>query len=183
MCIRDRAYTGLYQGYEARSERWGQTRRFYNPLIAPLERFETGYTVGRDAGRLLVGTRGAVLELSLIHIFMPHVASGKLRALAVAADQRLPSAPQVPAAGEAGDAGLQISSWNAFFAPAGTPPAVLEKLNAALRQTLASPELKTRLAAQGTQLYTGAPDEYQRFIAAEKKKWAEIVKRADIRMD
>ena len=62
----DLAYTGLYQGYEARSERWGQTRRFYNPLIAPLERFETGYTVGRDAGRLLVGTRGAVLEGELI---------------------------------------------------------------------------------------------------------------------
>ncbi|WZB76542.1 hypothetical protein WJ972_13350 [Achromobacter insuavis] len=58
----DLAYTGLYQGYEARSERWGQTRRFYNPLIAPLERFETGYTVGRDAGRLLIGTRAAVLE-------------------------------------------------------------------------------------------------------------------------
>ncbi|MCV6809387.1 filamentous hemagglutinin family protein [Achromobacter ruhlandii] len=62
----DLAYTGLYQGYEARSERWGQTRRFYNPLIAPLERFETGYTVGRDAGRLLIGTRAAVLEGELI---------------------------------------------------------------------------------------------------------------------
>ena len=114
---------------------------------------------------------------------MPHAASGKLRALAVASDQRLPSAPQVPSSSEAGDAALQISSWNAFFAPAGTPPAVLEKLNAALRQTLASPDLKARLASQGTQLYTGAPDEYARFIAAEKAKWSEIVKRADIKMD
>lgn len=58
----DLAYTGLYKGYEAHSERWGQTRYFYNPLIAPRERFETGYTVGRDAGRLLIGTRSAVLE-------------------------------------------------------------------------------------------------------------------------
>jgi len=116
-------------------------------------------------------------------VIMPHAASGKLRALAVASDQRLPSAPQVPSSSEAGDAALQISSWNAFFAPAGTPPAVLEKLNAALRQTLASPDLKARLASQGTQLYTGAPDEYARFIAAEKAKWSEIVKRADIKMD
>jgi tripartite-type tricarboxylate transporter receptor subunit TctC len=82
-----------------------------------------------------------------------------------------------------GDAGLQISSWNAFFAPAGTPPAVLEKLSAALQKTLSSAELKDRLASQGTQLYTGTPDEYQRFIAGEKAKWAEIVKRANIRMD
>ncbi|MDR6601016.1 filamentous hemagglutinin family protein [Achromobacter deleyi] len=62
----DLAYTGLYKGYEAHSERWGQTRYFYNPLIAPRERFETGYTVGRDAGRLLIGTKSAVLEGELV---------------------------------------------------------------------------------------------------------------------
>ncbi|WP_238926427.1 filamentous haemagglutinin family protein [Achromobacter xylosoxidans] len=62
----DLAYAGLYLGYEARSARWGQTRYFYNPLLAPRERFETGYTVGRDAGRLLVGTSGAVLEGELL---------------------------------------------------------------------------------------------------------------------
>ncbi|MFF7055176.1 filamentous hemagglutinin family protein [Achromobacter spanius] len=62
----DLAYTGLYKGYEANSERWGQTRYFYNPLLAPKERFETGYTVGRDAGRLLIGTKSAVLEGDLI---------------------------------------------------------------------------------------------------------------------
>ncbi|KAG1250151.1 hypothetical protein G6F65_018849 [Rhizopus arrhizus] len=62
----DLAYTGLYKGFEANSERWGQTRYFYNPLIAPRERFEAGYTVGRDAGRLVIGTRSAVLEGELI---------------------------------------------------------------------------------------------------------------------
>lgn len=70
-----------------------------------------------------------------------------------------------------------------FFAPAGTPPEVLAALSAALQKTLASAALKERLAAQGTQLYTGTPDEYQRFIAAEKAKWAQIVKRANIKMD
>lgn len=62
----DLAYTGLYKGYEAVHERWGQTRYFYNPLIAPKERQEAGYTVGRDAGRLLIGTKSAVLEGDLI---------------------------------------------------------------------------------------------------------------------
>ena len=66
----DMLYTGLYRGYEQRSERWGEqaTRRFYNPLLAPVTRYEDGYTVGRDAGALVVSTRSAVLELSLIHI-------------------------------------------------------------------------------------------------------------------
>ncbi len=58
----DILYTGLYKGYEATSERWGQTEYFYNPLLAPRERFEDGYTVGRDAGRLVIGTANAVLE-------------------------------------------------------------------------------------------------------------------------
>ncbi|KRC70126.1 hemagglutinin [Achromobacter sp. Root83] len=62
----DLAYTGLYKGYEAQSQRWGHTRYFYNPLIAPRERFETGYTVGRDAGRVLISTKSAVLEGELV---------------------------------------------------------------------------------------------------------------------
>jgi len=56
-------------------------------------------------------------------------------------------------------------------------------LSAALQKTLASQDLKDRLAAQGTQLYMGSPDEYQRFISGEKAKWAQIVKRANIKMD
>uniref|UniRef100_UPI00359FB07F two-partner secretion domain-containing protein n=3 Tax=Pseudomonadati TaxID=3379134 RepID=UPI00359FB07F len=64
----DMLYTGLYRGYEQRSERWGEqaTRRFYNPLLAPATRYEDGYTVGRDAGALVVSTRSAVLEGTLV---------------------------------------------------------------------------------------------------------------------
>ncbi|WP_448632664.1 MULTISPECIES: filamentous haemagglutinin family protein [Pseudomonas fluorescens group] len=58
----DILYTGIYKGYEDHSQRWGQTDYYYNPLIAPRERFEAGYTVGRDAGKLVVSTRNAVLE-------------------------------------------------------------------------------------------------------------------------
>ena len=116
-------------------------------------------------------------------VIMPHVGSGKLKALAVAAQERLPSAPGVPTSGEVGDAALQISSWNAFFVPAGTPDDVVAALNGALQRTLASAELRERLASQGTQLYRGTPDEYQAFIAAEKAKWVEIIQRANIRSE
>ncbi|MBB32004.1 MAG: hemagglutinin [Gemmatimonadetes bacterium] len=62
----DLLYTGVYQGYEDRSERWGQTDYYYNPLLAPRERAELGYTVGRDAGKLIIGTANAVLEGQLV---------------------------------------------------------------------------------------------------------------------
>nr|WP_315526820.1 tripartite tricarboxylate transporter substrate binding protein [uncultured Achromobacter sp.] len=151
-------------------------------LTAGLDIVHVPFKSGSEAVNAAIGEQVDVV-MDASPVIMPHVASGKLRALAVAADKRLPSAPAVPASTEVGDAQLQISSWNAFFAPAGTPPDVLAALNAALQKTLASPELKERLAAQGTQLYTGTPDEYQRFIAGEKTKWTQIVKRANIKMD
>jgi tripartite-type tricarboxylate transporter receptor subunit TctC len=151
-------------------------------LTAGLDIVHVPFKSGSEAVNAAIGEQVDVV-MDASSVIMPHVASGKLRALAVAADKRLPSAPAVPASTEVGDAQLQISSWNAFFAPAGTPPEVLAALNAALQKTLASPELKERLAAQGTQLYTGTPQEYQHFIAGEKTKWTEIVKRANIKMD
>jgi tripartite-type tricarboxylate transporter receptor subunit TctC len=151
-------------------------------LTAGLDIVHVPFKSGSEAVNAAIGEQVDVV-MDASPVIMPHVASGKLRALAVASDKRLPSAPAVPSSAEAGDGALQISSWNAFFAPAGTPPDVLAALNAALQKTLASPELKERLAAQGTQLYTGTPDEYQRFIGGEKAKWAEIVKRANIKMD
>jgi len=151
-------------------------------LTAGVDIVHVPFKSGSEAVNAAIGEQVDVV-MDASPVIMPHVTSGKLRALAVASDKRLPSAPAVPASTEAGDAGLQISSWNAFFAPAGTPPEVMAALNAALQKTLASPELKEKLAAQGTQLYTGTPDEYQRFIGGEKSKWAEIVKRANIRMD
>ena len=151
-------------------------------MTAGLDIVHVPFKSGSEAVNAAIGGQVDVV-MDASPVIMPHVAAGKLRALAVASDRPLPSAPGVPPSAQAGDAGLQISSWNAFFAPAGTPPEVAQKLNAALRQTLASPELQQKLAAQGTQLYSGAPEEYQRFIAAEKAKWAEIVKRADIKME
>jgi len=151
-------------------------------LTAGLDIVHVPFKSGSEAVNAAIGEQVDVV-MDASPIIMPHVASGKLRALTVAADKRLPSAPAVPASPEVGDAGLQISSWNAFFAPAGTPPEVVAALSAALQKTLASQDLKDRLAAQGTQLYMGSPDEYQRFIAGEKAKWAEIVKRANIKMD
>ncbi|WP_419710764.1 filamentous haemagglutinin family protein [Pseudomonas sp. NFX224] len=67
----DILYTGLYKGYEDHSERWGQTSYFFNPLIAPRQRFESGYSVGRDAGQLVIATNNAVLDGQLVSDVFP----------------------------------------------------------------------------------------------------------------
>jgi tripartite-type tricarboxylate transporter receptor subunit TctC len=123
---------------------------------------------GGEAVNAALGDQVDVV-MDAIPVIIPHVKAGK-------------AAPGVPTSAQAGNPELKISSWNALFAPAGTPPAVLEKLNAALRQALSNPEFKQALEAQGSQPYTGAMQEYQDFISAEKRKWNTIVKEANIRI-
>lgn len=121
--------------------------------------------------------------MDAIPVIMPHVDSGKLNALLLASSQSLPAAQGVPTAEEAGNETLQISSWNAFFVPAATPDDVVQTLNAALQETLASEDLRERLGEQGIQVSKGTPEEYDAFIAAEKARWADVVERADIRIE
>ena len=137
---------------------------------------------GGEAVNAAVGGHGD-LVMDAIPVVMPHVKSGKLVALALAAQNRSNAAPDVPTSAEVGNEGLRISSWNALFVPAGTPAAAVETLNAALQKALASPALKQRLEAQGSEVYTGTLDEYQTFITAETQKWEDIVKTANIQLN
>ena len=90
-------------------------------MTAGLDIVHVPFKSGSEAVNAAIGGQVDVV-MDASPVIMPHVAAGKLRALAVASDR--PSAPGVPPSAQAGDAGLQISSWNAFFAPAGTPPEV-----------------------------------------------------------
>ena len=105
---------------------------------------------------------------------------GALRALAVTGGQRLPALPEVPTVQQAGVAGYEVASWNALAAPAGTPPAVLEALNAAVRQALQEPAVRQRLEALGMRLQASSPEALERLLAAEVERWAGVIRRAKI---
>ena len=107
---------------------------------------------------------------------MPHVKSGKLRALAVTTTRRSPAAPDVPTMAEAGVTGFDISNWFGVFAPAGTPAAVLDRLNAEFVKALALPDVKERLASQGAETVGNSRDEFAAFIKAEAAKYAQLIK-------
>ncbi|WP_374665383.1 tripartite tricarboxylate transporter substrate binding protein [Ramlibacter sp.] len=114
---------------------------------------------------------------------LQHVQGGKLRALAVTSARRSPILPDVPTLAEAGLPGTEIYEWNAVFAPAGTPDAVVDKLAAALQKALDAPDVKARIAQLGGESQKGTPDSAAQFIRAQMALWARVVKERGITVE
>ena len=114
---------------------------------------------------------------------LQHVQAGKLRPLAVTSAKRSVILPNVPTMAEAGVAGYEVYEWNALFAPAGTPVAVVTKLAAALQKTLDSPDVKARIAQLGGEIQTAKPDTAQQFVRQQTVLWAKLVKERGISLD
>ena len=115
--------------------------------------------------------------------WLPQVQAGALRVLAVSSGQRfadLPDVPTVQQAGGAALAGYDLASWNALAAPAGTPPAVLVRLNSAANDALRQPAVLQQLKTLGVRPRGGTPDELRQLLATETRHWAEVVRRAGI---
>lgn len=108
---------------------------------------------------------------------------GKLRALAVTSAQRSPFMPDVPTASEAGIPGLQIDFWWGLLAPAGTPPAIVKRLNEALNWTLAQPDVRETLAQDAAVPRPSTPEEFHKLVNLELVSWVKRVKDADIKVE
>jgi tripartite-type tricarboxylate transporter receptor subunit TctC len=109
-----------------------------------------------------------------------HVKSGKLRALAVADKKRSAVLPDVPTVSEAGFRGLETGTWYGFLAPAGTPQPVIDTFHAAVIKSMSTPDMKTRLLAQGVEIVGAGPREFDQTLREEIVKWTKLVKRAGI---
>ena len=105
-----------------------------------------------------------------------HIRSGKLRALAVTSAKRAPELPNVPTVAEAGVKGFEATSWFGLFAPAGTPPAIIARLDDAVIKALASPEVQKKLGEQGAEPHGEKPEQFAAYIKAESAKWGRVVK-------
>jgi tripartite-type tricarboxylate transporter receptor subunit TctC len=114
-------------------------------------------------------------------VVLPHVRSGALRGLAITSAQRNPAAPDIPTLGEAGVPGYEVTSWYGMYVPAGTPPAVVARLNADISKVLALPDVKAWIEAQAGVAGGGSPEALAAFQAAETVKWKTLVKAADIK--
>jgi tripartite-type tricarboxylate transporter receptor subunit TctC len=110
----------------------------------------------------------------------PQVKADKVRALAVTTVKRSSAAPNVPTMAEAGFPDYQTSTWGGILAPAGTPKAVVDKLNAEINKALAAPDVRQRLADAGIEVGGGSPAQFTDFIASEMVKWGKVAKGAGI---
>jgi tripartite-type tricarboxylate transporter receptor subunit TctC len=113
----------------------------------------------------------------------PHIESGKLRALAVSSAKRVPSMPNVPTVAESGVPGYEVVSWQAIFAPAGTPKAIVDRLHTEIAKILATPDMQDRLAKLGMQGADMSPEQLGAFQRAEVAKWATVIKEANIKLE
>src|SRR6266545_1149669 len=104
----------------------------------------------------------------------PMAKSGKVRALGVTTAHRFPSAPEIPTIAESGVPGFEVSAWDGILAPAGTPPAIVDKLNAAIRRALDDRDVRDALLARGAQPVAGAPEEFAKHIRTQTQKWANV---------
>jgi tripartite-type tricarboxylate transporter receptor subunit TctC len=114
---------------------------------------------------------------------LPHITGGRMRGLAVTTIRRSSAAPQLPTMDEAGVPGFEVTSWYGILVPAGTPPAIVARLNRDITATLKDPVVRSQIAAQGADPVGNRSDEFAAFIARELVKWARLVKEANIRAE
>ena len=112
-----------------------------------------------------------------------HVESGRLRPLAVTTPQRSPKLPNVPTTAEAGFPNMQRYFWLGVVAPAGTPPQIIDKLNAAFHESLAPAETRQRLQNLGADVAIGTPEDFRKMLAEELAHWTRVAKTANIQVD
>ncbi len=148
-------------------------------------KMEAQHVPYRGTGPMLTDLLAGQTQLAYNGILplVPHAKSGKLRIVAVGSPKRLPLMPDVPTVEEQGYPGFETSQWYGVLAPAGTPPAVVAKLNADLNKVLATPDIQKRLNDDGAVAGSGSPADFGRYIDAEEKRWAPVVKKAGIKPD
>jgi len=125
----------------------------------------------------------AQLTFAIMQAGYPHVTSGKLRALAVTAGKRSPSAPDIPTVAESGVPGYEFISWNAVHVPAATPKAVIKKVQAELIKVLALPDVKERMFSLGMEVAGSTPEQLGALVKSDIAKWGKVIKDAGVRVD
>ena len=139
----------------------------------------------RGGGPLMNDAIAGHVPLAIGSVFLskPHIDSKRLRALAVTTSKRSPLLPDVPTVAESGYAGFDAPAWWAVLAPAKTPPEIVRRMNDEINIALKSPEVASKLAAQGIEVRTGSPDAARAFIEAQIDIWAKVVKDNNIKAE
>jgi tripartite-type tricarboxylate transporter receptor subunit TctC len=152
-------------------------------LLASMAKIKLNPIQYKGIGPAMTAMLSGEVDLGVLGIstMLPHVASGRIRALGVTGAKRSPQLPNVPTIAEAGVPGYEFEAWYALFAPAKTPRAVTAKINADVNRALDQPDTRQKLAAGGLEPLGGTEEAFAKYFEAEVVRWAKIVKDAGIK--
>ncbi len=138
----------------------------------------------RGSGPMMIDLLSGQIEVALdgAAVAWPYVEAGKLRALAISIPKRAEFAPDLPALSEFLP-GFDVTAWHGLAAPAKTPPAIVEKISRDVREILATPEVREKLAAAKIIALGMTPEAFKAFLDGELKKWAPVIEKANIKLD
>jgi tripartite-type tricarboxylate transporter receptor subunit TctC len=151
-------------------------------IMAGLEITHIPYSSAAPA-MLAVAAGQVPIGLTAMPPTVPLIKSGRIRGIAVTSPQRMPSLPEVATVAESGFPGYEDYTWIAFFAPAGTPKAIVNRLNASIAGILQLPETRERLAALGFDAVANTPEQFTVYVRQEVAKWAKVIKESGARVD
>ncbi len=154
-------------------------------LLKSMARVDLTHVPYKGAGQfvpaLVAGEVSSVI--GAVNSLLPHVRSGRLRALGMAGSRRTPLLPGVPTIAEAALPGFALDNWGGMLVPAGTPRAIIDRLNGEIVKALRDPQIVDQLAAQGIEVIGSTPEEFQELMKTHLAKWARVVREANIRLE
>jgi tripartite-type tricarboxylate transporter receptor subunit TctC len=163
----------------------GSTPHLCGELFEALAGIDLAHVPYKSAGAaitaLAVGEAQVVCQAA--GSVMPLIKAGRLRPIVVAAPQRVPSLPDVPTSQEAGLPGFEVESWSGFVAPAKTPPQIIRRLYDEIAKIVETPDIKSFIRAQGAEPALMEPAKFGAYMAAERAKWAKVIKAAHITIE
>ena len=161
----------------------GTTPHMAGELFAQLAGIKLVHVAYRGEAPALNDVLGGQIPMMFTNLSaaIGNIRAGSLRALAVTGEQRSPSAPDIPTMAEAGVSDFAVETWFAVVAPAHTPRAIVERLNAQVQRGLATPDIARRYGDLGMSLGSGSPEELDAYVKSEIAKWGQVIKAADIR--
>jgi tripartite-type tricarboxylate transporter receptor subunit TctC len=163
----------------------GSTQHIAGELFKDATSTDIAHVPYRGSAPALVDLMGGSIQMSFdtMASVLPHIKAGKVKALAVASPTRSPQLPDVPTTGEAGLKNVEMSAWYGVYMPASTPKAVRDRVHDEVAKIVQMPDVKARLEAIGMDVQPMSQAQFQAFHDAENKRYAELIKRRDIRVE
>ena len=154
-------------------------------LFATLARVDVTHVPYKGTGPALIDTISGQVHMLMGNVLssLQHAKSGKLRALAVTTVKRSPAIPELPTLAEAGVPGYESSTWHAWFAPGGTPAAIIDRLASELAKAAQAADVIARLAPDGAQPVGSTPEQLHQFVVTDIARWRKVVKQAGIKLE